>query len=384
VNLDRLLERPTEFTLLVALPVAVGGLGLAMALLSRTLWINLLVFVALQAALELAAHWFSPAPPAIAGEPVVPRGGDFYVRDAALGYRLAPSTVARHQRTENGRVAYDVTYRTDAFGRRLTPVRGDPARGAFLLFFGDSNTFGEGLEQDQTLPFYAGELAGAHRPYNYAAPGWGPGQMLELAKSGRIPREVDEPHGSAVYFFIPAHLGRVVGSSEVASGWGRNFPHYRLDGTGGLVRRGDFAGGRPLTTLAYFFWSRSSLVSALGARLPPSYRDEDYRLTAKILGEARDLLGRQVSLDGFAVALGQALNEPQRRVTLRMRAALAGEGVASLDYTDLYDASDLRYSLSALDKHNSALANWTLAGELVRDLGLAVRVAERHGDPRAP
>jgi len=195
--------------------------------------------------------------------------------------------------------------------------------------------------------------------------------MLELLNVRHFPDEVAEPEGHAVYFFIPAHVARAIGSSKVSTEWGRNFPYYRLGPDGGVLTSGDFVHGRPLTTLLYHFWNESNLAAASGVDLPPRYSDEHYRLTARILAESGRRLARQVPLQGFHVILAQAYNAPQREVLDRMRAALTRENVPVLDYSRLLDGSDPRYRLSDVDYHNSAAANRAMAARLASDLRIA-------------
>lgn len=368
VNLDSLLEAPLSFHALLVLPAALALLLLAVATLPRTVLINLAVLAGLIASAEVAAWVLTPTPLAIHGEPEVLGGATFYVPDATLGYVLAPSVVARHQRTVGPKEVYDVTYEIDDRGRRHTPTSPGPTRRSFLLFFGDSNTFGEGLGQAGTLPYFAGQLAAGHRPYNYGVPGYGPQHMLGLLNVRRFAQEVPEPEGYAVFFLIPAHIARVIGSSTVSTGWGRHFPYYQVGSDGGLVATGDFVHGRPLTTLAYHFWNKSNLAAALGVDLPPRYTKQDYRLTARILAEGGHQLARQVRLHGFYVILGQAYNDPQLRVLEELRDALAREGVPYLDYARLQDARDPTYRISEFDAHNSAAANRAIAARLVSDL----------------
>src|SRR5215470_12176826 len=206
LNLDSLLDHPLPFHALLTLPTAGALVCLALAILPRTLFINLAVLAGLIGAAEAGAWALASAPPTTRGEPET-----FYARHASLGYVLAPSVLAHHRRAEGSTQSPSVTYEIDDRGRRRTPTPSRPTRSSFLLFFGDSNTFGEGLGQTETLPYYAAELAAGHRPYKCGVPGYGPQHMLELLNGRRFAEEVPEPEGHAVYFFIPAHVARVIG-----------------------------------------------------------------------------------------------------------------------------------------------------------------------------
>jgi hypothetical protein len=367
VNLDSLRDEPVSFSLFVLLPIALT-LVLLLAFLPPVLSGNVAILVGLIALLEAGAWALTPRPPRLHGEVEAQGTPSFYVPDPALGYAQAPSVVARHRRFVGDTPIYDVTYETDEHGRRRTPVSGDTPRTSFLLFFGDSNTFGEGLAQTETLPYYAGTLAPTFRPYNYGVSGYGPSHVLALARRRRIAREVGERDGYAVFFLIPAHIARVVGSSRVSTTWGRHFPSYELSAEGRLVDRGDFVHGRPLVTLAYFFWGQSNLAAYFGVDLPPRYTTRHYELMAKILGESRRVLAEQLRLRGFFVILGQAYNAAQVRVIHQAREALTREGVTCLDYVGLFDVGDARFHLSEFDYHNSAAANRLIASRLIADV----------------
>jgi hypothetical protein len=375
INLESALRDSRVFYTSIVAPAAVSAACLAAAALPRIVAINLAVAVALVSTLELGARSLVPAAPLVQGEPDA-GGSAFYVPDAQLGYVLAPSVTARHRRRIGETQIYDVTYRTDARGRRDTPTTAAGERSSeFLLFFGDSNVFGEGLSQTETLPYFAGAGARGYRPYNYGVPGYGPSHALALARRGGLRTEVEEASGYAIFLVIPAHVGRVVGSSRVSTGWGRHFPYYTENGPGDLVRAGDFTHGRPLTTLAYFLWSKSALAERLGVELPMRYTDEDYRLTARVLRESQRRLAGELRLRGSVVVLAQAYDDAQRRTIADVRGALAREGVPYLDYTRLFDSGDPRYRLAERDYHSSAAANRIIAAQLVSDLlGAPVRI----------
>src|SRR5262245_43565551 len=166
LNLDSLLDHRLPFHALLTLPTALALVCLALAILPRTLFINLAVLAGLIGAAEAGAWALAPVPSATHAEPET-----FYARDAALGYVLTRSVVAHHRRGEGRTESSSVTYEIDDRGRRRTHTSSRPARSSFFLFFGDSNTFGEGLSQTDTLPYYAGEFATDYRPYNYGVPG---------------------------------------------------------------------------------------------------------------------------------------------------------------------------------------------------------------------
>jgi hypothetical protein len=114
----------------------------------------------------------------------------FFRRDRGLGYGLVPEMQVRASRKKNQQLLYEVIYSTDALGRRSSPVAEGP-RPHFILFFGDSYTFGEGVNDDETLPSFTGQFAPQYRPYNYGVGGYGPQQMLAKLQTEDIRQEVE-------------------------------------------------------------------------------------------------------------------------------------------------------------------------------------------------
>jgi hypothetical protein len=356
------LRGPEDFFLYVVVPGGLGSLCLLLALLPRIMAINLMVFVGLVTLAEGMAWWLAEPEPR--GEPAVAGQAEFYVRDPVLGHTLTPNIRAQHLEVVGREQIFNVTYELDEFARRRTPTSGTP-RPRFVLFFGDSNMFGYGVTERQTIPYYVGELARDYQPYNYGVPGYGPAHLLELAKRLSPEREIQEREGAAVFFLIPGHIARVIGASEVLD-YGAYYPYYTLGPRDHLRAKGNFAANRPFTTLAYYAWNRSNVARYFEVGLPLRYSEADYALAARIFGEATSLLKSKLRLRGLYVIMGQAYDDREMQVLEKMKGALEREGVRHFDYTQLFDPWEPQYHLA--DLHNSAQANEAMARQLVTDL----------------
>jgi len=137
-----------------------------------------------------------------------------YSSDETFGYKPRYNTVIRdHMYLKNGLELYDVEYSIDSIGRRITPrVCNDSIAVQDVLFFGGSYTFGAGVNDDETLPYYLSKFAPEYRAFNYGFCGYGPQQMLELLMRDDIASGVDGEDPTFVYPFIDCHLLRLVGS----------------------------------------------------------------------------------------------------------------------------------------------------------------------------
>lgn len=169
------------------------------------------------------------------------RGVDLYdvVEDPRLGYALRPSSERHAIRHFDDEVVYDATYTTNSNGWRISHQRGekDGATRA-VVFFGGSFTFGDGLNDDETLPWATGAVLGdTYETYNFGAHGYGPQQMLSILESGRMEELLRQQPSHVIYSAISEHVGRASGhSSNLKSG-----PRYALQADGSVALSGTFA-----------------------------------------------------------------------------------------------------------------------------------------------
>jgi hypothetical protein len=99
----------------------------------------------------------------------------FIIKDDDLGRAPRKGTSARVTRSHGASIVYDVVYTIDLYGlRRSPPDRGRDVRDC-VLFFGNSYTFGEGLQDDETMPYRVAELGrGSVEVYNFGFGGMAP------------------------------------------------------------------------------------------------------------------------------------------------------------------------------------------------------------------
>jgi hypothetical protein len=163
---------------------------------------------------------------------------EYFREDEILGYALRPDRQVRARRVVGGEVAYDVVYSIDRHGLRAEPPLAPGAGARCVLFFGGSFTYGEGVEDDETLPWRTGVRAGGRlRVLNFGLHGYGPHQMLAALEEGVVERALDgcTPR-VAVYQGVWFHAFRSAGRET----WDPRGPRYALDPQGAVVRRGRF------------------------------------------------------------------------------------------------------------------------------------------------
>jgi hypothetical protein len=143
--------------------------------------------------------------------------------DHELGLVLNPGARVLATRKWSDSTIFRVTYTiTDAGVRR---TRGSPL-GDTWLFIGCSFTFGEGVEDDETLPArFSEQLGWKANVVNLSTSGYGPPHLLRLLETGRL-GGVRPPVKHVIYQAIPNHAARAVGRAE----WYLDGPSYSISG----------------------------------------------------------------------------------------------------------------------------------------------------------
>jgi hypothetical protein len=127
----------------------------------------------------------------------------------------------------DGTPIYDVVYSIGPDHQRITP--GDAGRSSRVNFMGCSVTYGEGLQDHETLPAYFVQQLEGVQARNFAFHGYGPQQALAVLQSPR-----DTQGQVNVFVTAPWHALR----SACKPIWTIGSPRYRLADGGELRRDG--------------------------------------------------------------------------------------------------------------------------------------------------
>mgnify|MGYP003575125169 CR=1 FL=1 len=181
--------------------------------------------------------------------------------DPVLGFRPKPDSSAVATATYNGQPVYRQTYHIDSEGGRVTPKA--PAGADLYLFMGDSFMFGQGISDNETLPWLFAEANdGKVRALNLSAPGSAPNHLVRAFEAGLLDRYIGQPVKAVIVWIIPAQLARTTGDGS----WLGSSPRYELlDGK--LVHTGSFTEYRfthPVAGLKHYLGELFPFIAAIG------------------------------------------------------------------------------------------------------------------------
>ena len=260
----------------------------------------------------------------------------------------------------NGEVLYDVIYNFDTYYRRVTPDQPNEARDNFIIFFGGSQTFGEGLNDWETIPALVQKDAPSYQVYNYAYHGYGPHQMLRKLETDTLKDEVMESRGIAFFQYFTFHIQRVLGTMQYVSWAGGKAPYYRVNDQNQLEYPGSFASGRFAKTFIYWLLNKSAIVQNSKLDLSPKITSKDYDLVCLVMSRSRDLFLDQYPESRFVVILGLTTSKEDPFIEECMRK----NNIEHIDLRGLYDDSDEDLSIP-YDGHYTFKATQLVAKQLL-------------------
>ena len=279
--------------------------------------------------------------------------GDYFVQGGELGYGPMPGVRVTSRKTKGKRLVYDVAYTISDKGVRVT--KGDPT-GDTWLFMGDSNMFGEGVNDDETLPaYFSAGLDYQANVVNLGFHGYGPQQMLRSLETDRLRPLVHRPVKQVIYEGIVDHPWRAAGHDD----WDVYGPSYSLS-PNGVTFTGPFHGrymGFTLKVLQKSDFFRFVLDHTL---FRFSLGDEDIERYARIL-ERSAQLARSKYAAGFTVVFWDDDSEQSRRIVARLQKT----AIPLVPVSDIIPRSEWKALELPGDPHPSPEVHQRLAAALL-------------------
>lgn len=272
--------------------------------------------------------------------------------DEVLGYAPKPNITQPSARAYVGDdLIYDIRYSIDANGLRTTrPNGGVRSSARCILFFGGSFTFGEGVNDDETMPEQVAIRAPEPvRVYNFGFPGYGPHQMLSALEHGLVDRVVGNCSDglAAIYQAIPDHVKRAAGLAP----WDRHGPRYRLASDGHVEFTGHFDDRYWLAQIRAQFGK--SLVWSHIFGYAGWYRSGEADLFIGIVKRAREIVEGKGG--EFHMILWDEPSDGRKLAEALRRSGVAFHPMSKI-LPDHDVSSPEKYALNRYDQHPNPLA----------------------------
>ena len=306
---------------------------------------------------------------------------EFFIADNVLGYKPAPEKRIEHRSYGGGRLLYEVTYTLNEEGLRIASpltIGSEDDTLPCIAFFGDSFTFGEGMTDEETMPYQVWKRMGTrYLAVNFGFLGYGPHQMLAALEQGQV-----ESHGHCkprhiIYQAIPSHVSRAAGLEA----WDHHGPRYAWQSDGRVHQEGHFDDLSPSTALQWFrlvHWELPARVrtwlevSALYRTLLNSHRpvtSEDVALFAEVVYTAKLTASQKYPGVTFQVLFWNYNDDVE--VGAQILSQLQARDITVHPISIIlpgFPTERARYEISPYDRHPNAQAHASIADFIARGI----------------
>lgn len=287
------------------------------------------------------------------------------MEDDILGVKAKPNLSFKWAPVHKG-IAYDsIHISTDQFSRRITPRADSLPRPRYAMFLGCSYTYGDGVSDNETLPYYFQKEAIDYQSYNYGFLGYSPLHALARLQKSNLKEQMPQQNGFGVFTLINDHLDGVIPASrwiEITKG---RFP-YLNEST--MQTDGTFDQRRRLYTTFVTNFQSTGLKEMLRWGYPRFHTPEHEELLAKIIVKARDEYVSRFQNQNFYVIIFPG--NPASETIIRL---FKEKGIQYFDYSKLID---LKTNMLGFDNaHPKAVVYQAVAHKLVADLNCRVSPA---------
>lgn len=286
---------------------------------------------------------------------------------SVLGFSPKPNTQKKVSKLYKTRTIYDVVYTTEN-GRRITP-KGNTDDS--LVFFGGSYTFGEGVNDEESMPYVVGKQTG-YTIFNFGFSGYGPHQMLAAIENNMVANTVENrPVKHIIYQAMLGHTRRVQGKT-LFSNVG---PRYVFGQDNIVVQDGFFNNykGNWILKKTNNFLKKSKLYMVLRKQIVTSDTD----LFLGIVGKTHTLLRQKYPNSTFHVIIwdGHTDNGQRHRKFIAITKSLEKHNIPYHLITEMipnYEKHQQKYHIE-IDGHPSALAHAEIASYVTNSIVNAKR-----------
>lgn len=273
-----------------------------------------------------------------------------------LGYAPLPGSNASHAKYFNNELIFNVKYKINSDGLRISPPYNNGELLGSILFFGGSFTYGTGLNDTETMPYQTGiKTHGKYYIYNFGFRGYGPHHMLAAIEHGMVEKIVKFRPKYAIYQALIGHIGRAAGLAF----WDTYGPKYVLNKDGKVVYEGNLNQWL-VAGLKESFILKKMMRKKLGSA---SFSSKYVNLFIEIIDKSRKRLEIRYPGCEFHVIFRGSENH---NTSIEVLQKLKGRGIRVHLISDIFKYSTISFRRSELkisehDPHPSYLANKIIA-----------------------
>lgn len=274
------------------------------------------------------------------------------VYDYQYGYRMTANCNCRDILKINNKLLWDKTFKTDQFGRRATiEVTGKSKPEQFAVFYGGSRTFGQGVNDDETLASNFQKLNPDLKIYNYGIINSAANVYLRYHETDKFKKEIPEKKGLFIYVYDLGHEQRILGAKEATKSF--SSPFYDYDDEGRLAYYDNFWLGRPVRSIIFNLLGFSAVYQNLflNKRLDKTALERDDLFLVRDVFLKMQKHAAEMSDSKLVVVFFEVVKSP---IMTDLSEALSKAGVEVLYYKKEQLPADDNINYYQYDRHPQA------------------------------
>ncbi|MBY0384290.1 hypothetical protein K2X05_03950 [bacterium] len=198
------------------------------------------------------------------------RSGDVWIEENDGYINLKANYTAFHKaiHPDTSEIVYDVKYSQDLFRRRLTIGHTQNAS-KHLILSGCSSTFGEGINDDQTLSYFLQKKMPEANVFNLGIPGGSVVTALTTITTRNNWDGISPKNGLLLFSYsTKIHVPRFLGTIMIVGSWYHHGAFLKTNKAGNYEYGGIYYLHKPLRSVLSKILSQSKLLSAINFDWP--------------------------------------------------------------------------------------------------------------------
>lgn len=322
----------------------------------KSIWFNLAFVVFILGVLESYSYFSYNNTAGIARYK-----GEYFTSNEILGYTPTKGKATTSKKYIGQQLLYDVSYTINDSGLRISSTSEPLHNHQCVLFFGGSYTFGEGVEDYETMPYIVQKLS-KYQVYNFGFHGYGPHQMLSAIQHGMVEDIINCQPRVVIYQATCGHVARSAGFSP----WDKHGPKYILQSKNSISYVGPFDNGRinKIIRIVKQLLTKSFVYKKYFIK-KASINENDVKLFIEIVDFSQNLLKEQYpGVEFHLIYWDNTDNKFNKMVIEGLKSKNVNLHFISQILPD-YSINKSRYVISSYDAHPNYVAHQHIAQYVV-------------------
>ncbi len=272
------------------------------------------------------------SPGSVSAAPLVRKDHELSVEpDSILGVRAKHNTSISWLVDSTKKDSNPVLINIDSLSRRITP---EPALSAekYAMFLGCSYTYGDGVSNNETMPYYFQHESAKYKAYNLGYLAYSPLHALARLQHGSVEKGIVEKNGFAVFTYINDHIDRVIPATRWIELTKGKFPYLNQSN---MQTEGLFVDRRRVYSNLVLNAQTSGIKQLFKLGYPKYHSEKHYQLVIDILKQTKLEYVKRFKNNNFFVAIF-----PGNPMPPEMMEMLKKSKIAYFDYSKLTTADD--------------------------------------------